>query len=152
MHKFTDVTEFFISTINNLKREVISLHSPLEEMVLKGSGGNLAYVDNRRDAKQKHDYDFWAGLHPEWLKSQAVEERLLYSESEQFPDFLFKLKKHHSKLMCGCLLELKDSRGGNIASFNSTLPTKYKNLEEIDIVNGNNLISRIASIKDEELA
>ncbi len=151
MHEFTDVTEFFVSTINNLKRKGINLHSPLDEIVLKGSGGNLAYVDNRSDAKQKYGYDFWAGLHPEWLKSQGVEERLLYSELGQFPDFLFKLQKHHGELKCGCLLELKDSRSGNIASFNSTLPTKYKSLEEIDIVNGSNLVSRIASIKDEEL-
>jgi hypothetical protein len=46
------------------------------------------------------------------------------------------------------LLELKDSKGGSIASFNSTLPTKYKNLEEIDVINGKNLVSRIASIID----
>ena len=50
------------------------------------------------------------------------------------------------------MLELKDSRGGNIASFNSTLPTKSKNLEEVDIVNGNNLVSRVTSIKDSSLA
>jgi hypothetical protein len=152
MHEFTDVTDFFINTIDTLKRKVISLHSPLEEIVLKGSGGNLAYVDNHRDAKQKYGYDFWAGLHPDWLKSQGVEERLLYSESGQFPDFLFKLRKDDTELACGSLLELKDSKGGNIASFNSTLPTKYKSLQEIDGINGSNLVSRIASIKDEKLA
>ena len=120
--------------------------------MLKGSGGNLAYVDDRRDAKQRYDYDFWAGLHPEWLKNQGVEERLLFSKSQQFPDFLFKLRRHDNELVCGCLLELKDSKGGNIASFNSTLPTKDKSLEEIDVINGNDLVSRIASIKDAELA
>jgi hypothetical protein len=150
MHEFTDVTKFFINTINNLKRKVISLDSPLEEIVLKGSGGNLAYVDDRRDAKQKYGYDFWAGLHPTWF--QGIEERLLYSKSQQFPDFLFKLRRHDKELVCGCLPELKDSKGGNIASFNSTLPTKDKSLEEIDVINGNSLVSRIASIKDEKLA
>lgn len=150
MHEFTDVTDFFIITIKNLKRDIINLHSPLEEIVLKGSKGNLAYVDDRRAAKQEYGYDFWAGLHPTWF--QGIEERLLYSKSQQFPDFLFKLRKHNNELGCGCLLELKDSQGGNIASFNSTLPTKYKNLEEIDVINGNNLVSRIASVKDERLA
>ena len=56
----------------------------------------------------------------------------MYSKSEQFPDFLFKTRKHAGKLICGSLLELKDSKGGSVASFNSTLPTKYKNLEEIE--------------------
>jgi hypothetical protein len=150
MHEFTDVTKFFTSTINNLKRKAISLHSPLEEIALRGSAGNLAYVDDRHGAKQEYGYDFWAGLHP--TEFQAIEKRLLYSKSQQFPDFLFKLRKYNKELACGSLLELKDSKGGNIASFNSTLPTKYKSLEEIDIINGNNLVSRIASIKDEELA
>jgi hypothetical protein len=47
-------------------------------------------------------------------------------------------------------MELKDSKGGNVASFNSTIPTKRKSLEEINIINGNNLVSRIATIKDGE--
>ena len=76
----------------------------------------------------------------------------MYSKSEQFPDFMFKVRKHFGKLFCGCLLELKDSKGGNIASFNSTLPTKYKSLDEIDIINNNNLVSRITSIIDGKLS
>jgi hypothetical protein len=46
------------------------------------------------------------------------------------------------------LLELKDSKGGSIASFNSTIPTRFKNLKEIDVINGNDLVSRITSFKD----
>jgi len=49
-------------------------------------------------------------------------------------------------------MELKYSKGGNIASFNSTIPTKYKSLEEIDVINGNNLVSRIAEVMDSKLA
>lgn len=55
------------------------------------------------------------------------------------------------KYVGGSVVELKDSKGGNVASFNSTIPTKRKSLEEIDIINGNNLVSRIATIKDGEL-
>jgi len=152
MYEFIDVIEFFIGIINNLKKGMINLHSSLEEIVLKVSGGNLAYIDNRRDAKQKYGCDLWGGLNRALLKTAGIEERLLYSQSGQFPDFIFKSREHEKQLTCGSLLELKDSRGGSIASFNSTLPTKNKNLEEVDIINGSNLVSRVTSIKDSELA
>ena len=152
MYEFMDVIEFFIGAVNNLKAGLITLHSPLEEIVLKTSGKNLAYIDNRRDAKQKYGYDLWIGLNKSLLKTKGIAERLLYSESGQFPDFILKSREHESQPICGSLLELKDSRGGSIASFNSTLPTKSKNLEEVDIVNGNNLVSRVTSIHDKKLA
>jgi hypothetical protein len=62
------------------------------------------------------------------------------------------VKKRGNKLISGTLLELKDSMGGSIASFNSTLPTKFKTLEEVDIINGNNLVSRISSLIDYPLS
>jgi len=119
--------------------------------VIRKCGDDLAYVDNRRDAKQKYGFDFWRGVSVDRLKAQGIEKRLLYSESQQFPDFLFKTRKCGEKYIGGSLMELKDSKGGNVASFNSTIPTKRKSLEEIDIINGNNLVSRIATIKDGEL-
>jgi hypothetical protein len=134
-----------------LKKGAINLHSPLEEFVIRKCGDDLAYVDNRRDAKQKYGFDFWRGVSVDRLKAQGIEKRLLYSESQQFPDFLFKTRKCGEKYIGGSLMELKDSKGGNVASFNSTIPTKRKSLEEIDIINGNNLVSRIATIKDGEL-
>jgi len=152
MHEFIDVIDFFIGAVNSLKAGTLSLHSPLEEIVLKVSARNLAYIDNRRDAKVKYGYDFWEGLDKDSLKTVGIGEKLLYSESAQFPDFIFKSREHDNQLTCGSLLELKDSRGGSIASFNSTLPTKSKSLEEVDIVNGNNLVSRVTSIKDSSLA
>lgn len=152
MPEFTNVIKLFIETANNLRGGIISLQSPLEEMVLKACGDDLAYIDNRRDARERYGYDFWGNLNKDWLKNQGIEERLLYSESAQFPDFLLKVRKQQRKLICGSLLELKDSKGGSIASFNSTLPTKYKSLEEIDVINGNKLVSRIARILDGKLA
>jgi len=62
MHEFIDVIDFFIGAVNSLKVGTLSLHSPLEEIVLKVSAGNLAYIDNRRDAKAKYEYDFWEGF------------------------------------------------------------------------------------------
>jgi hypothetical protein len=143
MIKFLDIIDFYINAITNLKEQVISLCSPLEEIVIRSAGNSLAYIDNRRDAKNKYNFDFWRGRYPEEL-----ERRLLYSKSNLFPDFLFKVRKIGDSFICGSLLELKDSKGGSIASFNSTIPTKFKNMEEIDVINGKSLVSRIASLID----
>lgn len=83
-------------------------------------------MDNRRDAKQQYGFDFWRDLSMDRLKAQGIEKRLLYSESQQFPDFLFKVRKRGEKYIGGSLIELKDSKGANVASFNSTIPTKTK--------------------------
>jgi len=135
-----------------LKKGTINLHSPLEEFVVRTCGSDLAYIDNRKDAKQIYGFDFWGNLSLDWLKKQGIEKRLLYSQSQQFPDFLFKVKKQEERYIGGCLIELKDSKGSSVASFNSTVPTKYKSLEEIDVINGDNLVSRIATLMDGKLA
>ncbi|MDI6654331.1 MAG: hypothetical protein QME59_00380 [Candidatus Hydrothermarchaeota archaeon] len=161
MYELSDAVELFIGIANGLKQKQINPTSPLDELVLKTSKANLAYVDNRRDAKEKYSLDFWNSIEKrfkgetdfiDWVKERGIDEGILYSKSEQFPDFLFKVRRQENKLICGSLLELKDSKGGSIASFNSTLPTKYKSLEEVDVINGNNLVSKITSIMDGELA
>ncbi len=152
MNEFLDVVDLFTGIAANFKKGMVTLNSSLEEMVLRSSKNEIAYVDNRRDAKEKYGYDFWSGLDKNWLESQGIDEDRLYSRSENFPDFLLKVREQEGRLICGSLLELKDSKGGSIASFNSTLPTKYKSLEEIDVINGNDLVSRIAEIMDGELA
>jgi len=149
MNEFLDAVELFIGVVNGLKKKQINLSSSLDEIVLKACGTNLAYVDNRRNAKEEFNFDFWDSIKKQfrnsesflnWIKSYSIDERFLYSKSEQFPDFLLKVKKHDNKLICGSLLELKDSKGGSIASFNSTLPTKYKSLDEADIIIGHKRI------------
>jgi len=147
-----DATTLFVRAVNNLKKGTINLHSPLEELVIRTCGKDLAYIDNRKDAKQIYGVDFWANYGADMLKKQGIQERLLYSQSQHFPDFLFKVKKQREQYIGGSLIELKDSKGGSIASFNSTIPTKYKSLEEIDVVNGDHLVSRIATIIDGKLA
>jgi len=151
MNEFIDAIHLFIETIHNLKKGIISLQSPLEQIVVKTCGDDLAYADHRKEAKQKYGHDFWSNLDKNWLKSRGIAERLLYSNSWQFPDFLFKAKKYKGNYIGGSVMELKDSKGGSIASFNSTVPTKYKTLKEIDIINGNDLVSRIARVKNTEL-
>jgi len=147
-----DAARLFVRVVDNLKKGTINLHSPLEEFVIRKCGNDLAYIDNRKDAKQIYGFDFWRNLSVDWLKSQGIEKRILYSESQQFPDFLFKVKKPGEKYIDGSLIELKDSKSGSIASFNSTIPTKYKSLEEIDVINGSNLVSRIANVMDGNVA
>jgi len=148
----TDAATLFVRVINNLKKGTINLNSPLEEFVVRTCGKDLAYIDDRKDAKETYGFDFWSNLSEDWLKKQGIGKNLLYSQSQHFPDFLFKVKKQREKYIGGSLLELKDSKGGSIASFNSTIPTKYKSLEEIDVVNGDYLVSRIATIMDGKLA
>ncbi|MEM2145515.1 MAG: hypothetical protein QW279_09145 [Candidatus Jordarchaeaceae archaeon] len=156
MIEFVDITDFFVQAVNNLKNGEFNLSSSLEEIVLKSAERNLAYVDNRKDALNKYGFDLWRELKDELgegelnqiLKKSKIDVNLKYSQSQQFPDFIFKVKESKGKLTCGSLLELKDSRGGNIASFNSTIPTQSKTLEEIDVINGRNLVSRITSIID----
>jgi hypothetical protein len=161
MNEFIDAIELFAGIVKSLIQNQVNLHSPLEEMVLKSCGTKLAYVDNRRDAKKKFGFEFWEGMKKQFndeenfknfIKMKGINEDTLYSKSEQFPDFIFKVKRQENELICGSLLELKDSKGASIASFNSTLPTKYKNLDEVDLINGNNFVSRITSIMDGELA
>ncbi|PKK81688.1 MAG: hypothetical protein CVT47_01150 [Thermoplasmata archaeon HGW-Thermoplasmata-2] len=161
MHEFADAEEVFAGLVTGIKNKKINYKTSLDEMVLKISKDNLAYVDNRRDAKKKHRFDFWAGTgklfkdqseFTGYLRQRGIAEKIMYSKSEAFPDFIYKARKTGNDLTCGSLLELKDSKGGSIASFNSTLPTKFKNLVEIDIINGNDIVSRITSIKDEKLA
>jgi hypothetical protein len=157
MRAFTDIIGCYVGIIEALNGGKVTLHSPLEEMVLRGAGDNLAYIDNRGDAKRKYRHDLWGAASRrfrgekrflQWIRSQNISRTLLYSKSEQFPDFMFKVAATFGTLLCGSVLELKDSKGGSIASFNSTLPTRCKTLEEIDIVNGKNLVSRIASLMD----
>lgn len=152
MNEFIDAVNLFVGVVESFKCENINISSPLEEIVLKTCGNDLAYIDNRKDAKEKYSFDFWKGIKNERIKNQGISEKILYSKSEQFPDFLFKTKKERSEFICGSLLELKDTKGGSIASFNSTIPTKHKSLEEVNVINGNDLVSKISAIMDGKLA
>src|SRR4030067_160479 len=145
MMSLSDAAELFTNAINDIKKRVISLDSPLEEIVLKECSQSIAYVDNRGSAKKDYGFDLWKDVDLGLLRKQRLNERLFYSESQQFPDFLFKTKRKEGNYIRGSLMELKDSKGSNISSFNSTIPTKTKTLEEIDIVNGNKLVSKTTS-------
>ena len=151
MFELADIVEFYLTLIDNLKKGSITSDAPLDVTVLRLAWEQLAYVDNRRDAK-KNGYDFWKGIDTNSLTGKSIGKGQLYSESQEFPDFVFKVKEQGGQLVCGSLLETKDSRGGSISSFNSTIPTSTKSLEEIDTINSSEIVSRIVFLKDGELA
>ena len=50
MYEFIDAAELFVGIVNGLRQKQISFNSSLDEILLKASKTNLAYIDNRRDA------------------------------------------------------------------------------------------------------
>ena len=151
MLEFMDIVEFYLALIDNLKKGTITLNAPLDMTILRVSWEHLAYVDNRRDAKN-YGYDFWKGSDITSLTGKGIGKGQLYSESQEFPDFVFKVRESGGQLVCGSLLETKDTLSGSISSFNSTIPTETKSMEEIDTINSSEIVSRIALLKDGELA
>lgn len=144
---FEDIIELYTSTVNLLSRRRISLDSNMQEIVARAAGSSLAYADDRKGLRAEFGLDFWRKE-----TCTPLRDGLKYASSQQFPDFLMKTILVKGVLTNGSVLELKDSKGGSIASFNSTIPTKTKSLEEIDIVNQTDLVSKIASCKDKDIS
>ncbi|WMT50192.1 MAG: hypothetical protein RE472_04275 [Thermoplasmatales archaeon] len=113
------------------------------EVVAKSARTDLAYADDRKGLMNEFKFDFWKGD-----ECPSLREGLRYSSSQQFPDFMLKSAVRNTLLMNGSVLELKDSKGGSIASFNSTIPTKTKSLHEIDVINQTDTVSKIVKCKD----
>jgi hypothetical protein len=139
---FVDILELYASCAGQLSKRRISLHSDMLEMVAISAGNNLAYADDRKGLMDLK-FDFWRNV-----ECPPVREGLKYSASQQFPDFILQSKVTNRELVNGSILELKDSKGGSIASFNSTIPTKTKSLREIDVINQTDTVSKIAKCKD----
>jgi hypothetical protein len=98
--EFREIIDVFIKIVSLLREGRLTLNSPLEEIVIKAGGENLAYIDNRRDAMEKYGFDFWHKIRSQFdneenflkfIQSKGVNKQLLYSKSEQFPDFIFKV-------------------------------------------------------------
>ncbi|AHF81287.1 hypothetical protein [Thermococcus paralvinellae] len=135
-----------------LESKKISLYDELEKIVLTSSFSNLAYVDGRKTAN-KLGFDIWQDLkqiYSEEVLKRKLKIKDLYTDSQAFPDFMFKSISQDNQLIGGEILELKDSKGGGIASFNSTIPTEYKTLKEIERLNGSKgkIVIKIAEIFD----
>jgi hypothetical protein len=77
----------------------------------------------------------WFGRR-DWAKDSGV-----------FPDFVLALDDA-STFGNGSILELKDSDGSSIASFNSTIPTRFKSLIEVKEITGSRMVLEAAWLRD----
>ena len=151
MNEFDDIVQFYLNLIQQLKQGIVTISAPLDAITRRVAWNAYTYVDNRKGARDD-GYDFWQNVDSTKLKKQGIAEKQLYSQSQVFPDFMFKVKKYSGRLICGSLLESKDTAGGTISSFNSTIPTGTKSLNEIDIINNSTIVSKIAKTKDGKFA
>lgn len=78
----------------------------------------------------------------EWFAQKKWE-----SSSGIFPDLLLALDKQ-STFGNGALLELKNSKGDAVASFNSTIPTRHKSLLEVKRISGSTMVAHAGSLFD----
>jgi hypothetical protein len=104
MTDLSDATELYIKAVNGLQSGKIALSMPLEEIVLRSCGEKFAYIDNRNEAKSL-GYDLWTNVDPEAIIEQKLNKNILYSRSQRFPDFLFKIKRIGNMYSRGSLLE-----------------------------------------------
>jgi hypothetical protein len=73
---------------------------------------------------------------PDWEKDSGL-----------FPDFVLAADEQQT-FGNGALLELKDTRSKTLASFNSTIPTRHKSLDEVQEIMGSRAISAAAALGD----
>ena len=71
----TDAVNLFIRAANNPKKGTINLNSPLEEIVIRNCGIDLAYIDNRKDAKQLYGFDFWGKSTAGQIKRHVIRRK-----------------------------------------------------------------------------
>ncbi len=85
-------------------------------------------------------FNFWKGLvqnKTKFSKTASLDEfpfsqdMLSCKNKGVFPDLAIKINKDDARFTGGELIELKDSRTYNVASFNSTIPVGKKNIRDI---------------------
>ena len=88
----------------------------------------------RRCKADSHIAETWFGK--DWQKDSGL-----------FPDFLLAWDERDT-FANGALIELKDTKGASVASFNSTIPTRYKSLEDVHEIMGSHAVSAAAELRD----
>ncbi len=151
------IYSLFYYIVELLSSERFSITSDLEGIVINAGKSQFAYIDDRKKTMEKYGFDLWKDIKDslseekfmQTIKNNKIDTKRLYSSSWLFPDFLLKTRKICDGSLCGGdLLELKDSKGGSISSFNSTIPTKFKNLEQVEKINHSDLVTKIACLID----
>ncbi|CAG0992710.1 hypothetical protein ANRL3_02887 [Anaerolineae bacterium] len=99
----------------------------------------LSALKRKRDSKKFE-------MAAEWFAQTRWE-----TGSGIFPDFLLGLDQQPT-FGNGALLELKDSKGDAVASFNSTIPTRYKSLLEVKRISGSTMVAHAGRLFDYPLS
>ena len=125
----------------------------LQERILKVSDEEIARLAGTNDdladtlkAIKRKNASKKLEMAAEWFGQTKWE-----SGSGIFPDFLLGLDRQ-ATFGNGALLELKDSRGDAVASFNSTIPTRYKSLLEVKRISGSMMVSHAGRVFDYPLS
>lgn len=106
-----------------------------QEAVQKRSNLFKRLKDCQKSSNAEAIATAWYGRR-DWAKDSGV-----------FPDFVLALDDEQT-FANGAILELKDSDGSNIASFNSTIPTRFKSLAEVREIMNSRMVEEAAWIYD----
>lgn len=99
-----------------------------------------------RSLVEKKDYFFKVKK----LDEFPFDERLLSCRNKGiFPDMAIRLNKDRSIFTCGELIELKDSDPYTVSSFNSTIPSRIKEISRIITSEGSIIKQQMLSAGDD---
>lgn len=102
-----------------LRRTVLELSSRLRSRLSQVLG-----VDHPPESASDEEWAAWWYGRKNWDKSSGA-----------FPDFVLACVGEEADYYWrGALLELKDSKGASVASFNSTLPSSVKDLQKLGLI------------------
>jgi hypothetical protein len=95
----------------------------------------LRTLKRKKDSKKFEMAAEWFGQ-PKWETGSGI-----------FPDLLLALDPQ-ATFGNGALIEMKDSKGDAVASFNSTIPTRYKSLLEVKHISGSAMVANAGRLFD----
>lgn len=131
--------ELVVDWMRHVRANILEFSA--EEESLLQSYSDFAATVNRLRAKAAVGTDNPAALletlfGSNWQKNSGA-----------YPDFILA-SENSSRIGDGAILELKDSKGLQIASFNSTIPTRFKSLREIQHITKSKMPVTCASLYD----
>lgn len=143
------IVSCFLSMVDDLRHSRVTMTtSPLDALI--AGYNNYAYVGSRRQLRQEvlrlgsRLRSRISGLDVQHPPDNAADEEWVVwwfgrkdwaTNSGVFPDFVLAcVGERKDYYWRGALLELKDSAGASVASFNSTLPSAVKDLQKLSKV------------------
>jgi hypothetical protein len=121
---------------NKLQQKLQQVDRRFWQQVIETQSQFLQRLQRCKDANLLEEVaTAWFGRR-DWAKDSGV-----------FPDFVLELEDAPT-FGNGSILELKDSDGSTIASFNSTIPTRFKSLAEVEKITGSKMVLEAAWLRD----